>query len=119
MDGSFYCTRPNTDDPCASTTVPTDLCTGYPSSPTKTCPNNYFLEHYGNLNFDPTSFGYKVLGVAYGGSLELFGAKGVAPANRVDPTSPEGACPVPPLDAQNDPAALYALGLVLAQRKDL
>ena len=84
MDGSFYCTVSNTDDPCASTTVPTDLCSGYPSSPTKTCPNNYLLEHYGNLNFDPTSFGYKVLGVSYGGTLNLFGYKGALPLQSAD-----------------------------------
>jgi cell surface hyaluronidase len=84
MNGTFYCTLPNTDDPCASTMPPTDLCSGYPSSPTKTCPNNYLLEHYGNLNFDPTSFGYKVLGVSYGGTLNLFGYKGALPLQSAD-----------------------------------
>ena len=84
MEGKFYCTRPNSDDPCGSTKPPTDLCTGYPSSSTRTCPNNYLLEHYGNLNFDPTSFGYKVLGVSYGGTLNLFGRKGALPLQSTD-----------------------------------
>jgi hypothetical protein len=101
-----YCTKENTDDPCSSETPP-------PFG------NNALFEGQidhgshagsGGLPFDEgAAFGYKVLGVAYGGSLELFGAKGVAPADRVDPMSPEGACPVPPLDAQNDPAAWAAL----------
>ena len=39
---------------------------------------------YGKLNFDPTSFGYKVLGVAYGGTLNLFGWKGALPLQSPD-----------------------------------
>jgi hypothetical protein len=80
----YYCKLPDTDDPCASTEVPTDRCAGYPSTSSKTCPNNYLLEHYGNLNFDPTPWGYKVLGVSYGGSLRLFGYKGAKPLQDAD-----------------------------------
>jgi hypothetical protein len=84
---NFYCTQTNSDDPCWSKTRPA------------ADPNNALLEEYGKLNFDPTSFGYKVLGVSYGGSLNLFGFKGALPLQ-----SPAGAtiaagendhCPVP------------------------
>jgi hypothetical protein len=37
------------------------------------------LENYGTLNFDSTPWGYKVLGVSYGGSIRLFGHKGAKP----------------------------------------
>ena len=65
--GSFYCTVSNSSDPCSATMAPA------------TDPNNALLEHYGNLNFDPTPWGYKVLGVSYGGSIRLFGHKGAKP----------------------------------------
>ena len=48
------------DDPCQCLVKPT---------PTPLAPNS-LLEHYGNLNFDPTPWGYKVLGVSYGGTLQ-------------------------------------------------
>jgi len=65
--GPFYCAVGDSNDPCsAETRPPTD-------------PDNYLLEHYGNLNFDPTPWGYKVLGVSYGGTLRLFGWKGAKP----------------------------------------
>jgi G8 domain len=67
QDGKYYCTANNSDDPCSSTTKPS------------TNPLNSLLENYGNLNFDPTPWGYKVLGVSYGGSLDLFGYKGAKP----------------------------------------
>jgi len=38
---------------------------------------NFLLDHYDNLSFDKSPFGYKTLSVSYGGSLRLFGAKGV------------------------------------------
>ena len=66
-----------------------------------TNPKNYLLEHYGNLNFDPTSWGYKVLAVSYGGSLDLFGYKGaqtVAGTARPDGrarSTPTTTCTVP------------------------
>ncbi|MFN8644296.1 MAG: G8 domain-containing protein, partial [Candidatus Binatia bacterium] len=65
--GSFYCTVSDSNDPCSATMPP------------QADPNNTLLEHYGNLNFDPTPWGYKVLGVSYGGSLRLFGYKGAKP----------------------------------------
>ena len=80
-------------------TAPTDKCTGYPSDSTVTCPNSYLLEHYGKLNFDPTSFGYKVLGVSYGGTLNLFGYKGALPLQSADgakiAAGEDDHCPVP------------------------
>jgi hypothetical protein len=83
----FYCTLTDTDDPCASTTVPA------------TDPRNYLLEDYGTLNFDPNSFGYKVLGVAYGGSLNLFGWKGALPLQNAEgakiAAGEDEHCPVP------------------------
>ncbi len=65
--GPFYCTVGDSNDPCASETRP------------QTDPDNFVLEHYGSLNFDPTPWGYKVLGVSYGGTLRLFGWKGAKP----------------------------------------
>ena len=69
---NFYCTQPTTDDPCSSKTAPSKD------------PRNALLEEYGKLNFDPTSFGYKVLGVSYGGALNLFGYKGALPLQSAD-----------------------------------
>jgi len=65
-----------------------------PWEPTDPCNNtagddatngNEKFEGYGALNFDYGSnyFGYKVLAVSYGGSLQLFGRKGVADADLV------------------------------------
>src|SRR4030095_5841083 len=72
----YSCTQA-TDDPCGSTAPPptptgTPIKWPYPPS------NNYLSEEYRNLNFDPTSFGYKVLGVSYGGALNLFGYNSAA-----------------------------------------
>lgn len=86
---TFYCTgnSADPDDPCLAKTPPA------------VDPNNSLLEDYGNLNFDPTPWGYKVLGVSYGGALNLFGYKGALPLQ-----SAQGAaiaagedqhCPVP------------------------
>jgi hypothetical protein len=80
----YYCTVANSDDPCSSVTVPTAPCAGFEnarnaSGQVPTCPKNSLLEGYHPLNFDPTPFGYKVLGVSYGGSLRLFGYKGAKP----------------------------------------
>ena len=109
-----YCTVPDSDDPCSSQTPPSvgdnALFEGH-------------LDHgAGGLPFDGGApFGFKVFGVAYGGSLELFGAKGVDPANRITPTptaappttatptTADAACSVPAADAQNDPTAWAAL----------
>ena len=75
-DDTYYCTAKNSDDPCSSTAKPTDKCAGFED---KTCPNNFLQERYGKLSFDPTPWGYKVLGVSYGGALRLFGYKGAKP----------------------------------------
>ncbi|MCW5954599.1 MAG: G8 domain-containing protein, partial [Propionibacteriaceae bacterium] len=98
-----YCTVAGSDDPCSSTTPPPDIG------------DNALFEgesdhHGGGLPFDGgAAFGYKVLAVAYGGSLELFGAKGVDPANRTNPSTADTACAVPTPTAQDDPTAWAAL----------
>ncbi len=40
------------------------------------------------LHFDGNEFGFKAFAVSYGGSVELFGKKGVADAYRTDPNTP-------------------------------
>jgi hypothetical protein len=83
----YYCTVPNSDDPCASTTppTPTPTTTRTTATPTPTSTpaagtDNFLLERYSHhLNFDGGPWGYKVLGVSYGGSLKLFGYKGAKP----------------------------------------
>jgi len=98
-----YCTVPNSDDPCSGTT------------PTPNVGDNALFEGHmdhsaGGLPFDAgASFGYKVLAVTYGGSLELFGLKGVAAQDRTDPSVAQTACPVPTPTAQHDPEAWAAL----------
>ncbi|MGD9765695.1 MAG: G8 domain-containing protein, partial [Candidatus Binatia bacterium] len=69
---TFYCTQRDSDDPCSNLTRPSAN------------PLNKLLEDYGNLNFDPTPWGYKVLGVSYGGTLNLYGYKGVKPLQDSD-----------------------------------
>lgn len=86
---SFYCTGDDPTDPCASTTAPAEN------------PKNALLEHYGNLNFDPTPWGYKTIGVAYGGQLLLYGRKGAKPIQ--DPEwaaryEGDGSCKVPTVE---------------------
>jgi hypothetical protein len=99
----YYCTVPNSDDPCSSTT------------PTPEVDNNALFEGHvdhgaGGLPFDAgAAFGYKVLAVGYGGSLELFGAKGVAPQYRTDPSVRQTTCEVPTPEAQHDHEAWAAL----------
>lgn len=84
---TYYCTDKDSDDPCASKTRP-----GTDSA-------NYLLEAYGNLNFDNTPWGYKVLGVSYGGTLNLFGYKGAKPLHGAEgakiATGEDDHCPVP------------------------
>jgi hypothetical protein len=53
----YYCRDSDTDDPCKNTTPPP---TPPPPAPANT--KNQLLEAYGTLNFDNTSWGYKVLG---------------------------------------------------------
>ncbi|MEW6269808.1 MAG: hypothetical protein AB1689_10990 [Thermodesulfobacteriota bacterium] len=81
-----YCTKSNSDDPCSSTTPPA------------TEPNNALLEPYGMLNFDPNPWGFKTIGVAYGGSLLLYGHKGakaLQDANWAKANDSNGSCVVP------------------------
>lgn len=97
-----YCTVQDSDDPCSSPTPPA------------VGDNALFEGHLGHgddfgLPFDRgSSFGYKVFAVSYGGSLELFGAKGVAAEHRSDPSVQETSCPVPSPTAQHDPTAWAA-----------
>lgn len=98
-----YCTVADSDSPCSGETAPA------------VGDNALFEGHMdhgvtGGLPFDGgAQFGFKVLAVTYGGSLELFGAKGVAPGHRSDPSVRSTACPVPAADEQHDPAAWAAL----------
>ena len=76
--------------------------------------DNALFESYGNLPFDNPSgaqlpgvfFGYKALAVAYGGHLELFGAKGVDPADRQAP----GAETAPKLPSDPGDVTQWAMG---------
>ena len=120
-----YCTVSDSDDPCSSTTEPTPigdnaLFEGHlghgghatatpatPGNPTAT-PGTPIMDP--GLPFDEgAAFGYKVFAVTYGGRLELFGAKGVDPAVRTEPSVRDTACAVPAADQQNDPTAWAAL----------
>lgn len=104
-----YCTAP-----CPGTTpVPDDPCN---CDVEPSVGDNALFE--GQMDHGPTgglpfdggaSFGFKVLAVTYGGRLELFGAKGVAPEHRVDPSQRDAACAVPAPAEQDDPRAWAAL----------
>jgi hypothetical protein len=87
-----YCTGPDPTDPCASTTADSNG-------------NNALFEPYQNMPFDDSPFGFKVLAVSYGGSLELYGAHGVRPTDVTSPTLRLAACPAPPASDQTDPDA--------------
>ena len=80
-----YCTVANSDDPCSSTEEPDFE------------PKNHLLGKYGTLNFDDNPWGYKTIGVAYGGTLALYGYKGAKPLQ--DPKfkqfDPDDHCAVP------------------------
>ncbi|MEO8605076.1 MAG: G8 domain-containing protein [bacterium] len=125
---AHYCTVSGSDDPCSSTTPPADVgdnalfegnighgshATATPTtSGTPATPSGPTATPTGDpgLPFDEgAAFGYKVLAVTYGGSLELFGAKGVDPAVRSDPSVRDAACAVPAAEQQNDPTAWAAL----------
>lgn len=82
---SHYCTKP---DPPGNWT-PTDPCNV--SSGT----GNAKFEGYDPLSYDygDNYFGYKAFAVSYGGSLQLFGRKGVRDAD-LSPT-PQAACDAP------------------------
>ena len=81
---TWYCTQPNSDDPCYNKIPPKSKCAGYPGSATTTCDSNFLQQDYHHLNFDNTPWGYKVLGVSYGGALRLFGYKGAKPLQNKD-----------------------------------
>lgn len=99
--GDAYCTGsddPESPDTCNGTKdqVVADARVHGPDR------KNFLLDHYDNLNFDRTPFGYKTLSVSYGGSLRLFGAKGVfdaAQASEIE--AKDGHCRVP-ADADMD-----------------
>lgn len=99
-----YCTGGDPADPCASATPGAGgknaLFEGYEKAISN--PNESLAMH------DGTSFGHKVFAVSYGGSLELFGKKGVADVLRVDPASPADRgrqCEIPQPADQNNPRA--------------
>ncbi len=80
-----YCTKDG-DDPCSDPTPPAVE------------PKNKLLEPYGKLNFDDNPWGYKVIGVAYGGTLALYGykgAKGLEDLNWAATHDPPDHCKVP------------------------
>jgi hypothetical protein len=90
-----------------------DPCTGTPG----TGPASALFEGYDRASKNPerslklhgdSNFGRKVFAVSYGGSVELFGSKGVAPELRTDPNAGEAhprVCETPDAAAQSDPAA--------------
>lgn len=80
---------------------PTDPCQATLSTTDRTRWNSYF-EGYDDLDADDSPFGYKVFAVSYGGSVELFGRKGVADADRTDPATRRTSCPVPAAADQPD-----------------
>jgi hypothetical protein len=65
--------------------VSTDPCNVTVEASEQDAHGSALFEGYGALNFDygTNYFGYKVLAVSYGGSLQLFGRKGVADADLV------------------------------------
>ncbi|WP_437527499.1 hypothetical protein WME79_42920 [Sorangium sp. So ce726] len=93
------CTGPDLNDPCQA------------SDTRETAGNSARFEGYENLHGDGTYFGSKVFAVSYGGSVALFGKKGVADSVRANPEAPaarERMCAIPPADQQLDDAAWAA-----------
>jgi len=94
---AHYCSSASAepDSPCTATTAPGEgdnaLFEPTPASPTG----------YHALNFDDNAFGHKVLAVSYGGSLRLYGAKGVADFGADDANA--GRCAAPTVNTL-DPA---------------
>lgn len=62
--------------------------------------DNAYFEGYANLDQDNTPFGYKVFAISYGGSVELFGAKGSSSDG--NPATAQTSCPVPANKDQTD-----------------
>ncbi len=86
------CYDPSRVNKCCTGSDLTDPCN-------ETCGSfqeNALFEGYKNLNYDESFFGFKVLAVSYGGSVELFGKKGVANGDFVDPSDRQSACATPP-----------------------
>jgi hypothetical protein len=82
------CTDPsNLSDPCNA--VPADDHSD----------DNAIFEGYKPLMLEKNLFGYKVFAVSYGGSLQLFGKKGVRPADFSDKA--QESCLVPPENDQH------------------
>lgn len=87
-------------NPCSSTTD-CEICNSGPSCTSFN--QNAIFEGYGSLPHDSANnpFGFKVLAVSYGGSLELFGRKGVRPSDFVDPSKKSPAMCRTPSDSFN------------------
>ena len=100
-----YCTGKDLADPCNDTQGGTVGASGLFEGYEKTLRNpNVSLK----LHFDGNEFGFKTFAVSYGGSVELFGEKGVADAFRTDPNTQNARirmCAVPPPAQQFDPQA--------------
>ncbi|HEV7669828.1 MAG TPA: hypothetical protein VGS22_14995 [Thermoanaerobaculia bacterium] len=97
-----YCTGGNISDPCSSPTGSANaLFEGYKHPWQKSAPSL-------DLHFDGNTFGFKTFAVSYGGSVELFGKKGVADAFRTDPEGEKGRprmCAIPGPAQQFNPQA--------------
>ena len=75
-----YCLQPTPPATPSATWSPSNPCDVTVPSNEENTYGNAFFEGYEALNFDygTSYFGYKVFAVSYGGSLQLFGRKGVA-----------------------------------------
>lgn len=100
-----YCTGGDLSDPCASPQPGPAGANGLFEGYEKASQNpNVSLK----LHFDGNDFGFKSFAVSYGGSVELFGKKGVADAFRTHPDAPNARvrmCAVPPPAQQFNPQA--------------
>lgn len=79
-----YCLQPTPPATPSGTWSPSDPCNVTVPAGDQSTYGNAFFEGYNALNYDyssndiPNYFGYKVFAVSYGGSVQLFGRKGVA-----------------------------------------
>ena len=87
-----YCLQPTPPATPSGTWSPSDPCDATVPPSDENLYGNAFFEGYDALNFDYGNnyFGYKVFAVSYGGSLQLFGRKGVADADLV--SQPQTSC---------------------------
>jgi hypothetical protein len=94
-----YCVQPTPPATPAATWSPSDPCNVTVPGSDESAFGNAMFEGYDALNYDyssngiPNYFGYKVFGVSYGGSLQLFGRKGVRDVD-LSPT-PQTTCDTP------------------------